>query len=146
MAKAIGPQKTSRAIGIMPRMAAAAVSRIGRRRCRWRSITASQAGLPCGEGSSICTTRITELRMMMPISADDAQDGDEPHRLPREQQRRDHADQAERRHAHHQEEPLEALQLHHQHGDHQEQHQRHHGEDAGLRLGAFLHGAADLDL
>ncbi|MNG06826.1 hypothetical protein D3C84_900950 [compost metagenome] len=53
----------------MPMLAAAAVNRIGRRRCSVASTTASQGDEPCATKASIWVTRITELRMMMPISA-----------------------------------------------------------------------------
>ncbi|MNL17964.1 hypothetical protein D3C87_1390870 [compost metagenome] len=53
----------------MPRLAAAAVSRIGRRRCSVASSTASHCEEPSATNASIWVTRITELRMMMPISA-----------------------------------------------------------------------------
>ena len=69
MAYAIGPQKTSDAIGIMPREAAAAVSTIGRVRCVVASITASQGCKPLAMSISIWSIRITELRMIIPLSA-----------------------------------------------------------------------------
>ena len=69
-----------------------------------------------------------------------------PSGWPEQQQRGDDADQAQRHDAQDQEQPAEALQLDHQHGDHDEQHQRHDGDDRGLRLRAFLDGAADLDV
>ena len=145
MAKAIGPQNTSRAIGIMPRLAAAAVSRIGRMRCMVASTTASHGASPSARKASIWVTRITVLRMMMPISASTPRMATKPSGWLVEQQRRDHADQAERRHAHHQEQLLEALQLQHQDGRHQEQHQRHDVGDRPLALAAFLDRAADRD-
>ena len=48
-AQAIGPQNTVGAIGIMPRMAAAAVSRFERKRCSVATITASPSLPPLGD-------------------------------------------------------------------------------------------------
>ena len=56
-------------IGIMPRIAAAAVSMIGRNLWVVASITAFQGSTPCARSCSIWWTRITELRMIMPASA-----------------------------------------------------------------------------
>ena len=69
MANAIGPQNTWRAIGIMPRLAAAAVRMIGRRRWLVASTTAGQAASPCSRKVSICAIKMTELRTMMPLNA-----------------------------------------------------------------------------
>src|SRR6516165_7965242 len=53
----------------MPSEAAAAVSTIGRSRWVVASITASQGCSPLARSMSIWSTRITELRMIMPLSA-----------------------------------------------------------------------------
>src|SRR5438132_1387847 len=62
MESAIGPQKTCGAIGIMPKLAAAAVSRIGRMRCCVASTTAVQRSWPSASISSICAIRMIEFR------------------------------------------------------------------------------------
>jgi hypothetical protein len=69
IAHAIGPQKVERVSGIIARIAAAAVSTIGRKRRTVDSTIASHIGSPRSRSWSICTTRITELRMIMPKSA-----------------------------------------------------------------------------
>ena len=67
--QAIGPQKTEPVSGIIARMAASAVRMIGRMRRTADSTIASHSGAPACTSWSICTTRITELRMIMPASA-----------------------------------------------------------------------------
>ena len=54
IAKAIGPQKTVGAIGIMPRTVDTAVSMIGRKRELLASMTASTTPFPCARSLSIC--------------------------------------------------------------------------------------------
>jgi hypothetical protein len=68
IATAIGPQKTLRVSGIIARIAAAAVSMIGRKRRTVDPTIASQAGLPAFSSCSIWSTRITELRMIIPTA------------------------------------------------------------------------------
>ena len=69
IARAIGPQNTAGAIGIIPRMAASAVSMIGRKRFEVASTTASQRDNPRSISCSIWMIRTTELRTIIPISA-----------------------------------------------------------------------------
>ena len=69
IATAIGPQNTLRDSGIIASTAAAAVSTIGRKRRTADSTIASQVGTPRERSCSIWSIRITELRMIMPISA-----------------------------------------------------------------------------
>ena len=69
MAKAIGPHSTLRVSGTMARMAAAAVSMIGRKRRTVASRIATQGGSPARMSCSIWSTRITVLRMIMPPRA-----------------------------------------------------------------------------
>ena len=69
MAKAIGPQSTLRASGIIASTAAAAVSTMGRKRRTVASRIACHSGWPAAMSCSIWSTRITELRMIMPASA-----------------------------------------------------------------------------
>ncbi len=69
IATAIGPKNTERDSGIIASTAASAVSTIGRKRRTVASMIASHAGLPCAMSCSIWSTRITELRMIMPNSA-----------------------------------------------------------------------------
>ena len=98
---------------------------------------------PPAGSSSICTTRITELRIRMPTSASTPRMATKPKGVPARQHRRHHADQPERGDRHDQEQPREALQLDHQDRRHDEQHQRDHRGDRSLGLGALLDGAAD---
>ena len=65
----MGPQKTLRDSGIMAKIAVPAVRRIGRARRTVASITASHLVWPAAMSWSIWSTRITELRMIMPASA-----------------------------------------------------------------------------
>jgi hypothetical protein len=60
-AKAMGPQKTVKAIGIMPSTVAAALSRMGRMRLEAAAMTASHACTPSRRSVSICSIRITAL-------------------------------------------------------------------------------------
>ena len=53
MAKAIGPQNTVGAIGIMPSTVDMAVSMIGRKRALLASIAACRTSLPCARSASI---------------------------------------------------------------------------------------------
>jgi hypothetical protein len=69
IAQAIGPQNVERVSGIIARMAASAVSMIGRRRWTAASRTASRMERPWPDSASICAIRITELRSTMPNSA-----------------------------------------------------------------------------
>ena len=145
IAKAIGPQNTVGAIGINPRTVEIAVSMIGRKRESVPSTTASQVGRPSARSVSICSMRITALRAIMPISARMPRIATKPSGLPEDQQRRDNADEAHRNDAQDQGQAAETVQLSHQEQEHQEQHQGHLGEDRGLRLRAFLDGAAGVD-
>ena len=70
------------AIGTMPRIAAAAVSRIGRKRCVVASTTASQGWRPCAFSVSTWSTRITELRAIMPVRASTPSSATKPSGLP----------------------------------------------------------------
>ncbi len=69
IATAIGPQKIWRDRGIIASTAAAAVSMIGRKRRTAEPTIASHVLLPACSSCSIWSTRITELRRIMPISA-----------------------------------------------------------------------------
>ena len=69
IATAIGPKKSLRVSGIIASTAAAAVSTIGRKRRTVAPITASHGAAPAAMSWSIWSTRITELRMMIPDSA-----------------------------------------------------------------------------
>ena len=146
MAKAIGPQNTVGAIGIMPSTVEIAVSMIGRKRELLASTAASPArSCPAPLGLDLADQDDGVLGDHAD-QREDAQDGDEAERPAGQQQRGDDADQAQRRHAQDDEQALEALQLDHQHGEHDEQHHRHHGDHRGLRFGALLDRAADGDV
>ncbi len=69
IATAIGPKKSLRVSGIIASTAAAAVSTIGRKRRTVAPTIASHGAAPAAMSCSIWSTRITELRMMMPDSA-----------------------------------------------------------------------------
>src|SRR4029077_8841526 len=69
IANAIGPQNTVGAIGIIPSVAAAAVSRMGRVRWIAAITTASQGWCPAAISVPIWSMRMTELRAIMPTSA-----------------------------------------------------------------------------
>ena len=69
IATAIGPQKLEPDSGIIARIAAAAVNRIGRMRRTVASITAVHGGCPASMSCSIWSTRMIELRMIIPNSA-----------------------------------------------------------------------------
>ena len=69
MAKAIGPQNTSAAIGMNPSTVEIAVSMMGRKRESVASTTASQACGLCVRSVSICSMRRTALRAIMPNRA-----------------------------------------------------------------------------
>ena len=69
IATAIGPQNWLRDSGIIASTDAAAVSRIGRQRRTAASTIADQVSTPRSLSRSIWSTRITELRMIMPTSA-----------------------------------------------------------------------------
>ena len=69
MVIAIGPQNRLRASGIMPRMAASAVSTTGRARRTVASMMARWRAWPAAMSWSIWSTRMTVLRMIMPASA-----------------------------------------------------------------------------
>ena len=105
MAKAIGPQKTVGAIGIMPSTVDSAVSISGRKRELLAATSASQTVMPSARSDSICTSRMTPVLGDHPEQREDAEDRDEAERLAEQQQRRDHADQAERQGGDHQAEP-----------------------------------------
>ena len=146
IAKAIGPQNTVGAIGIMPSTVETAVSMIGRKRVALASSAASRDALA---GRALRLDLADQDDRVLGDDADQREDAEQRHeaeRLARQQQRADDADQAERRDAEHDDEPREALQLHHQHGEHDEQHQRHDGDDRGLRLRALLDRAAGRDV
>ena len=65
----MGPQNTCLEIGISARLAAAAVSRIGRARLSEASNTACHWLRPCASSAWISWTRMIELRIRIPISA-----------------------------------------------------------------------------
>jgi hypothetical protein len=65
-AVAIGPKKFERSSGISASTAAAAVSVIGRKRRTVAPTIASKRPWPAAMSCSIWSTRITELRMMIP--------------------------------------------------------------------------------
>src|ERR1700730_15453958 len=126
------------AIGTMPRIAAEAVSKIGRNRCAVASTTASQGCRPCAFSSSTWWMRITELRAIMPVRASTPSSATKPHGLVRKEQSPDDPNQAQRGHAEHQEQAVEALELDHHHREDQNEHQRQSGGDRILRLAALL--------
>ena len=115
-------------------------------RCSVASTTASQAARPSARSSSICTMRMTELRIRMPISASTPRIATKPSGAPLGSSAATTPISAERRHRDHQEQPVEALQLDHQDRRHDEQHQRDDGGDRPLRLGAVLDRAGDRDV
>ena len=145
IAKAIGPQNTVGAIGIMPSTVDTAVSMIGRKRVLLASMAASQTSFA-----------VRPFRLDLPDQNDgilgdhaeerqDAENCNETQRPARHQQRRHDADQPERSHAEDQQQALKALQFDHQDRQHDEQHDRHDRDDRGLRFLALLHGSADGD-
>ena len=69
IATAIGPKNALRDSGIIASTAASAVSTIGRKRRTVASTIACQRSWPAAMSWSIWSTRITELRMIMPDSA-----------------------------------------------------------------------------
>ena len=69
IATAIGPKNTLRDSGIIASTAASAVSTIGRKRRTVASMIACQRSSPAAMSCSIWSTRITELRMIIPDSA-----------------------------------------------------------------------------
>ena len=69
IATAIGPKNALRDSGIIARIAASAVSTIGRKRRTVASTIACHGSRPSPRSRSIWSTRITELRMIMPASA-----------------------------------------------------------------------------
>ena len=124
-AKAMGPQNTVEAIGIMPSTVAAALSRIGRMRLSAAAMTASQPARPA------VPFRLDLLDQDHRIARDHAdqgqraEDGDEAQRPARQQQAADDADHPERRYAQHQQQAAGALQLDHQDANDDQQHGRH---------------------
>ena len=88
IATAIGPQNTLRDSGIIASTAAAAVSTIGRKRRTAASTIAFQAATPRARSCSIWSIRITELRMIMPISAITPSSATKPNGRFEQQQRR----------------------------------------------------------
>ena len=70
IATAIGPKKSLRTSGISASTAAAAVSTIGRKRRTVAPTTASHGACPAAMSWSIWSTRMIELRMMMPGERD----------------------------------------------------------------------------
>ena len=68
LATAIGPKNTLLVNGIIAKIAAAAVRTIGRNLLIVDSITACQGAKPDALSCSIWSTKITELRMIMPES------------------------------------------------------------------------------
>ena len=69
MATAIGPKKSFRDKGIIASTAAAAVRTMGRKRRTVDSTIAAPRALPAARSCSIWSTRITELRMIIPDNA-----------------------------------------------------------------------------
>ena len=69
IATAIGPKNTLRDSGIIASTAARAVSTIGRNRRTVASIIACHGASPAALSCSIWSTRITELRMIIPDKA-----------------------------------------------------------------------------
>ena len=96
IAKAIGPQNTVGAIGIMPRTVEIAVSMIGRKRVLLASIAACQTSLPCALFGFDLADQDHGILGDHAEQRQNAEDGDEPERLAGQQQRRDDADQSER--------------------------------------------------
>ena len=94
---------------------------------------------------SIWSTRIIELRMMMPDSAIVPSIATKPNGLSNTSSADGDADQAERRGQHDHQRAREALQLEHQQRQHDEDQQRHAGGDRLLALRRILDRAADFD-
>ena len=69
IATAIGPKNTLRDSGIIASTAASAVNTIGRKRRTVASIIACHGLSPAAMSCSIWSTRITELRMIIPDNA-----------------------------------------------------------------------------
>ena len=122
----------------MPRLAAAAVSRIGRTRWHGRL----NDGVP---GRLALAEKFVDLRHQdHRIANDDADKGkhaEQRHKAERRveaSKRHDDADKTERRDADDERKLAETLQLNHQQKRHDEQHHRRDGRDRPLRLGVFL--------
>src|ERR1700742_4805259 len=81
MVIAIGPQNAERDNGIMARIAASAVSTTGRARRTVASTMASRRRAPWLTSDSIWSTRITPLRMIMPMSAINPRSATKPNGL-----------------------------------------------------------------
>ena len=114
IAHAIGPQNVERVSGIIARIAASAVSEIGRRRRTADSTIASHSEQPRARSLSICAIRITELRRIMPNSAITPEHRDEAERHAEDAEDRRDADESERTGGEHQRGLLHVAQLHHQ--------------------------------
>src|SRR4029077_11282058 len=112
----------------MPRMAAAAVSRIGRNRCSVATMTAFHGCRPAAISVSIWSIRITELRITMPISETTPRIATKPMGA-RDKQCSGDADEGQRCGGKHKEQPLKALQLYHEDCDHEQYHEWEHRED-----------------
>ena len=82
IAKAMGPQNTVGAMGIMPSTVETAVSMIGRKRVALASSAASQTLLPAARSASIWPTRMTAFLVMMPMSASTPSSATKPSGLP----------------------------------------------------------------
>ena len=69
MAMAMGPQNVLGMSGAMPKIAAAAVNMIGRKRSTAELMMASQGACPSAMCFSIWSIRMTEFRMIIPPNA-----------------------------------------------------------------------------
>ena len=81
-----------------------------------------------------------------PGKREHAEDRHETEGLVGEEQGCDDTNDTQGGDAQHQEQAAEALKLDHQHGERQDEHHRQDGDDRDLRLGALLHGSADVDM
>jgi hypothetical protein len=102
-----------------------------------RSTTASQAGRPSALSCSICTIKMTELRIRIPINANTPRMATNPSGVPLGSKATTTPTNAsERRNGADQKQP--ALQLDHQNCRHDEKHQGNDGLDRALAFSAFF--------
>ena len=138
IAKAIGPQNTVGAIGIMPRTVETAVSMMGRNRELLASIAACTNILALSPFGFDLTNQNHGVLRNHAKQRQNTENGDEAERPAGQKQRGNHTDQSQGRDAQHQEEALKALKLDHEDGDHDQQHQGHDSHDGRLRFLALF--------
>ena len=145
IAIAIGPQNTLRVSGTIASTVAVAVSTTGRVLCTAASTTALHGSRPDAISCFTWSTRITALRMIMPLRAMMPRIATKPSGALKGQQCRDDPDQPERRREEHHRHEREALQLQHEDRQDRDEHHRGHGHERLVGLGALLDGTADVD-